>query len=492
MALAKAPQKTVIPIAGMTCQACAVRVAKLLRQIPGVDQAKVSFTNGQATITSRQPPNREQLDAAIRPAGYAIAASALPLLSRDRAVWRDMLIGAILIGLIFWAASAFGLTGQSGLTSQTSPGSPASLENQTGLTSLIGRLGAARPDGPAAWALAFALGAVASISTCMALVGGLVLSISARFAQRHPDLSPGRRLRPQVMFNLGRIIGFGLLGGLLGAIGGIFELSSHLLAFAMIGAAIVMLTLGVRLTGLSPRLSRISFALPSSWARWLPRAEQRATYSDWTTLGLGAATFLLPCGFTQAVQIYALASGDAIQAGLILMAFAIGTTPGLITIGAAGSLAKGPAAAHIFRFAGAGVIAFALVNLSGAAHLLQPGWFGPVSSVITTERSDNVVDDAAYQVLSTIQDGRGYIPQIATVYAGRPVRWEIDSRGVACSSTINLGAIGLGTVHLQPGLNVFEFTADDPGILPYSCGMGMFAAQINVIAEPSNRTQETE
>ena len=49
---------------------------------------------------------------------------------------------------------------------------------------------------------AFVIGLIASVSSCMAVVGGLVLSISATFAK------DGDRIRPQLLFHIGRLISF--------------------------------------------------------------------------------------------------------------------------------------------------------------------------------------------------------------------------------------------------------------------------------------------
>jgi sulfite exporter TauE/SafE/copper chaperone CopZ len=447
----------------MTCQACETRVAKVLRHLPGVQQVKVSLAKGRATIVSTKPVDPERIDAALEDAGYRVGSASLPVVSGDKTVWRDALISVGVVALILWAASALGLTE---------------------LTDLL-----SRPSKPglAAFALVFALGVVASVSTCMALVGGLVLSLSARYAKAHPGLDPGRRLRPQLMFNLGRVVGFGALGAVLGGLGGAIELNLHLLAMAMIVVAAVMGLLGLKLTGLSPRLSRFAIALPASWSSWLGRTENSPVYRDSTALGLGAASFFLPCGFTQAVQVYALATGSASEAGLTMAAFALGTTPGLLGVGALGSLVSGRAAKHIFRFVGVAVCAFALVNLVGAAQILRPGWFTGPPGEISATRSDNVVDNDGWQVLKTVQNGAGYSPRVAAVYVDRPVRWEIDSQSLSCSSTMNLDAMGLGVVSLKDGVNVFEFTPTEVGTLAYTCGMGMFPAQIDVI-EPERQS----
>jgi sulfite exporter TauE/SafE/copper chaperone CopZ len=448
----------------MTCKACEARVAKALKKVKGVEQATVSLAKGEAAVVSRGPVGQDRLAAALKGAGYQLGREALPLVTREGTAWRDALIGAAAMALILWGASKLGLMG------------------------LTDRLDAATPALAGALALVFALGVIASVSTCMALVGGLVLSLSARFAQAHPDLPAGRRLRPQLMFNLGRVVGFGALGAALGALGGAFQLDAHLLALAMVAVALVMGLLGLKLTGLSPRLSRFSVTLPASWDALTRRAETSRPYRDSTALALGAASFFLPCGFTQAVQVYALASGSPARSGLVMAVFALGTAPGLAGIGALGSLgalAQGRAATTAFRLVGIAVCAFALVNLVGAAQILRPAWFDPAPAATSQDRTANVSDDGAYQVLRTVQDGAGYTPKVAAVYVNRPVRWEVDSQGLACTSSMNLEAMGLGTVNLKDGLNVFEFTPTEVGALPYSCAMGMAPARVDVIEAPS-------
>ena len=69
------------------------------------------------------------------------------------------------------------------------------------------------------------IGLAAGFSTCMALVGGLVLGISARFAENHPDATRVQKFRPHLFFNLGRIASFTLFGGLIGLFGKVFHLS---------------------------------------------------------------------------------------------------------------------------------------------------------------------------------------------------------------------------------------------------------------------------
>ena len=75
---APAGQATVeIAITGMTCASCVARNEKALRRVPGVVRAQVNLATGMATV-EHQPgvAGRDELVAAVRQAGYEVAAPA--------------------------------------------------------------------------------------------------------------------------------------------------------------------------------------------------------------------------------------------------------------------------------------------------------------------------------------------------------------------------------------------------------------------------------
>jgi sulfite exporter TauE/SafE len=83
---------------------------------------------------------------------------------------------------------------------------------------------------------------------------------------------------------------------------------------------------------------------------------------------LGGLTFFLPCGFTQALQLYVLAKGDVLTGGLILLAFALGTLPALLSLSALSSFAKGVFQRRFLKIAGAAVVVLGLNIQSGLAR----------------------------------------------------------------------------------------------------------------------------
>ncbi|TAJ08145.1 MAG: cation-translocating P-type ATPase [Planctomycetota bacterium] len=73
-AIDDAPERTsILPLAGMTCEACARSVEAMLRAVPGVASAEVSFGARQVTVRgASERPSRAALAAALRGSGYSI------------------------------------------------------------------------------------------------------------------------------------------------------------------------------------------------------------------------------------------------------------------------------------------------------------------------------------------------------------------------------------------------------------------------------------
>ena len=169
--------------------------------------------------------------------------------------------------------------------------------------------------------------------------------------------------------------------------------------------------------------------------------------------------------------------------------FALGTVPGLLSIGGVTAVVRGSFATGFFRVAGVAVLAFAALNISGALHVLAPDLLSSATAPLagaSATLSDNVTLDGDVQVLHTTQGASGYQPASATVYAGREVRWEIDSVALSCATSLYAPELGIAPVTLKDGINVLGFTPTQVGTLRYSCAMGMYNGSINVIAEPAS------
>lgn len=202
----------------------------------------------------------------------------------------------------------------------------------------------------------FVIGLIASVSSCMAVVGGLVLSMSASFAK------DGDKVRPQILFHVGRLVSFFVLGGVIGVLGSTFQLGgtgTFVLSFLV---ALILLILGINLLDIFPWAKKLQPALPSLIGK---RVHNLKTINHTLTpLLVGIATFFLPCGFTQSMQIYALSTGSFYTASIIMFSFALGTLPvlALLSFSSAG-IHKKSQSGIFFKTAGLIVIFFGIFNL---------------------------------------------------------------------------------------------------------------------------------
>ena len=456
--------RTVVPVAGMTCRACEVRINRLVGRLPGVEQVHASAVHGRVEIESSTPVSLAAIRKAVNAAGYEVGRS--PWLERDPLVW-----GTAGVGLVIVVGIAVALT----------------MSGVGGLADSAGDLASG------GLAVALLLGLAAGVSTCMAMVGGLVLALSASYTARLAARGEGAtgvaaRLRPALAFLAGRVAGYGIFGAVLGAIGATLALPAPMTAGLMIAVAVLMTLLGVRLTGLSPRVAAWSPTLPMGFAKRLGLADgQGGGYSDGRAAMLGAASFFMPCGFTQAVQVFALSTGSPVYAGALLAVFALGTAPGLLALAGLPIVMPSAFRPTLLRLAGVVVLAFALVNATAGlrlAGLALPGAGGGSASAAI---GAGVASDAK-QLLATRQNADGYAPDNATIYAGQATTWTIESTSTAsCASSIVVPLLNISK-RLHLGSNTIELPALSAGTVYYSCSMGMFGGAITVVDRPAGQT----
>lgn len=204
--------------------------------------------------------------------------------------------------------------------------------------------------------VAFGIGVIASVSSCLAVVGGLLLSVSANYAKN------GRKIKPQILFHSGRMISFFVFGGLIGAIGSAFTLSMNATFILSVLVGLVMLVLGINLLEVMPWAKKLQIHMPKSVAKGVHSLKN--VESAIAPFLIGVATFFLPCGFTQSMQIYSLGTGSFVTGALTMTFFALGTLPVLALISFTSvRLGKGKFSSIFFKSAGILVIAFGLITI---------------------------------------------------------------------------------------------------------------------------------
>lgn len=214
----------------------------------------------------------------------------------------------------------------------------------------------------------FLIGIIASLSTCMAVVGGLVLSMSASFSKS------GSGMKPQILFHVGRLVSFFVLGGMIGFIGSRFQFTSTMSFALNLLVGLVLLILGINLLDIFPWAKKFQLTMPKGFSKQLLAVKK--LNASVTPLLVGAVTFFLPCGFTQSMQLYALTTGSFSTGGLTMLTFALGTLPVLALLSFSSIGLKTPKIRSIFfKTAGCIVLFFAVVNI--LASLVSIGILPP-------------------------------------------------------------------------------------------------------------------
>lgn len=319
--------------------------------------------------------------------------------------------------------------------------------------------------------VALGLGVVASLSTCLAITGGIVMSFSSRY-KLGKNISFLNRSRPQIYFHLGRITGFFVLGGLLGLIGEGLQYSNSFAGFLTILVALIMLYVAFNILGILPSITKLGFYFPKKWSRGI---------SSWPVnnnpifiSSIGVLTFFLPCGFTQSMQLVAVASGSFFAGAFIMMAFAIGTLPVLFSIGIGSSYAQNKKFSLMKKFVAVIIIIFALYSLNSGLVMSGSRYSLDFWSKFDANASIASIKDQESQTVQLDIDF-GFRQREFRIKKDVPVKFIVNAiRVTGCSDEIIISSLGLSTGKLKSGeKGLIEFTPTQTGIIPFSCWMGM-------------------
>jgi sulfite exporter TauE/SafE/copper chaperone CopZ len=439
----------------MHCRSCELLIEDELKKLPGVKRVEVNHKKGLATVYSHQSLLEADVFQAVEKAGYTCGVDKIEsgqLFTSNPKAYKELGL-AVLIGAgLFLLAKGLGIFNLG-----------ANISGNYGSLSVV-----------------FLVGLTAGVSTCMALVGGIVLGASAKYSQKHPEASGIAKFKPHLFFNLGRIISYIIFGALIGFLGSVFQLSSTLLGILTIGVGLVMLLLGTQLIDMFPVLNKVSITLPKSVSRFFGiRNRSDKEYSHKNSWLLGALTFFLPCGFTQAMQLYSISTGDPVAGALTMGVFALGTAPGLLGVGGLASAIKGPSMRLFFKTAGIVVIALSLFNIKNGTNLI--GLYPSPPRAVAKISDPNVKIIDGIQVVRMRQVATGYIPNKLTIKKDLPVRWIIDSKTAnTCAASLVSQKLNVRQ-RLKLGENVITFTPTQTGIIHFSCSMGMYTGSFTVV-----------
>lgn len=452
-------------LSGMTCRSCELLAQETLAALPGVFEVKANVRKHEVTLRTVGPeePTLEQLSDALADTQFGIALQTTdsaptpstapakrPTFSSARIPhWAEILV-ATAVALLGWF--------------------------------ILDRLGFSAPDATAGGAVGLGaivlVGLVAACSSCLALVGGLLLSVSAQWSKMHPHATGWEKFKPMLAFNAGRLVGYFVLGGLVGLLGQAIGTNGTLTGYFTLAIALVMIVLGLNILHLIPK-QYCTIPLPKPlWDRIANLSQTKTTHG---AVLLGALTFFLPCGFTQSTQLLALGSGSFLTGGLIMLAFALGTLPTLLGISALSSFLRGSASRYFLIFSGVVVLLLGFQNVQSSLILL--GWHVPSFARAEVQTNDPYVSLSpdGRQVITVYVNDNGYTPNSFTIQPGKETWvYAIAEQPVGgCAAFIQSPSHGISSPVVVGGNWLGPIQNPTKDFL-LTCSMGMLRADVHV------------
>lgn len=168
---------------------------------------------------------------------------------------------------------------------------------------------------------------------CVGMCGGIVGAVSMHLPQ-------SKSKAPFLLsYNAGRILSYTFAGAIAGLVGASSFFLEHVLPIqhVLYGiTSLMLIALGLYLAGIWHGVTYLEGAGKGIWKTLQPYSKRYIPLQNIKqAFFLGSLWGWLPCGLVYSVLIAAIATGSAINGGLLMLAFGLGTLPTLLTMGMA-------------------------------------------------------------------------------------------------------------------------------------------------------------
>ncbi len=113
-----------------------------------------------------------------------------------------------------------------------------------------------------------------------------------------------------LIFHLGRILSYTIIGGIAGLLGNILAINTKVLALLILLSSFCMMIMSLNMLGILS-IKKIHFSKIASKSK--------------NPFLIGLLNGLMPCGPLQAMQIYALSTGNLVSGSISMLIFGLGT-----------------------------------------------------------------------------------------------------------------------------------------------------------------------
>ena len=315
--------------------------------------------------------------------------------------------------------------------------------------------------------MVFVIGLLTSIH-CVAMCGGINISQNVN----------GKKALNGFLYNGGRVVSYTIMGGIVGALGSVFNFSPAIKSMIALAAGAMMVIVGLKMMGIFTFLKNINLPFHNLLAKIAPKRKLSVLPVKSHAFGpliVGLLSGLMPCAPLQAMELYALGTGSALSGALSLAFFSLGTVPLMFGLSTIASLFSRKFSSSLMRVSAVIVIFLGLIMVNRGLS-----YSGQGIAILQKPANIAVLKDGHQEVIMNVQPG-SFEPIV--VQKGIPVRWTIraDAKDLnGCNNGINAPEFGIQT-KLRAGDNLVEFTPGQSGTFGYSCWMGMINSKIIVV-----------
>ena len=244
-----------IYVKGMHCVSCEKLLNDELKNVEEVRSVKADRKTCVVEIDYKgKEPKFSKLEKVIKKFGYDAFENdpGSQNMKKEKATWLEWLNAIIIVVILFLVYRVF---------------------KNFGVIDKINLQGAEINYG-----ISILIGLVASISSCLAVVGAVVIAFGEKYKSNGGSFFENA-VKPNLYFHIGRLVTFFILGGLLGVIGREISISGNFISIFTIIVAVIMGWLGLNILGIIPSISNTGIRMPKKFTgKWekLKTSEHKA------------------------------------------------------------------------------------------------------------------------------------------------------------------------------------------------------------------------
>ncbi|MBZ0320099.1 MAG: sulfite exporter TauE/SafE family protein [Anaerolineae bacterium] len=336
--------------------------------------------------------------------------------------------------------------------------------------------------------------------TCLAIQGGLLATAMTHQTVNTPQpirKSSRRRSKPRqaktpltavqlpenplpvVYFLVAKLIAYTLTGFLLGALGSALQITPKVQAVMQIAAGLFMLATALNMFNVHPIFRYVVLQPPKRLTRLV--RNQAKSQEVFTPALLGLMTVFIPCGTTQAMEILAISSGNAIWGALIMFVFVLGTSPTFLVLGVLASQLRGKFQQTFALTAAFLILLLSVLSLDTGLKLLGSP-LAP-SYLLAGLRSSGPPVPATLvngvQELTIHAYDTRYSPDYFSAQHGQPIRLRlVTDNTYGCTRGFSIPTLDIWQVLPEQGETVIDLPPQRAGNLRFTCSMGMYNGTI--------------